>query len=145
ALTEFQEKIGKTDIIDLLRANGALNRGVRPGTMEEAIRLLGIGRGVRFSTCEFCSDLAVGEIRRGDGRSWKLCALCMRQARAIQEEREKHAEALRGVLRSCHAELAEALTLDPGCKHARANVRIAGRLLGQLGEPVTRRGNRRLG
>lgn len=82
--------------------------------------------------CAVCRKPSVGEMKSGDGKSWKLCPLCVENAQELLDEQKKNVNRLLDSLRKNRQDLEEAVALDRENKPAQKNLDACNKILSQL-------------
>jgi hypothetical protein len=126
ALEEFKRK-NSPDIISQLRAmTPAHTRGLL------GIRQLPAGFGSGY--CDFCGQWALGELRQGDGKTWKVCHTCADNAQSLIRKKERAQQDLKKYLQESHRNLEESLALNPKNEQAKKNIKISREIIADIGE-----------
>lgn len=126
ALKEFQRK-NSQDIITQLRAMiPAYKRGLL------GVRQLPAGFGSGY--CDFCGLWALGELRQGDGTTWKVCHACANNAQSLIRQKETAQQDLKKDLKESHRNLEESVALNPKNEQAKKNIKISREIIANLEE-----------
>lgn len=89
------------------------------------------GRLPSMGSCEICDGPAVGELKKADGRTWKICQTCAKDADLLMAHHRRMVTQLVQALEQSKKNLEEALALDPSFGVARTNLETCNQLLQQ--------------